>query len=172
MTMPVRTATADLYVGYGRSCVTDYGADVPRLGPAYANGLVGVDSGGAAVLTGTTTCKVTVTLHVLDAEPGSVELDGWDEVSEVSVDSEEGYLLVQNVMVGPPQELDALAYVGPGAYRVRVHARGRDIAPHPHAEAPDEHYLISVRPAPEKPATVHKQTDRFGHEARAQATEQ
>ncbi|WP_406631946.1 hypothetical protein [Amycolatopsis sp. WGS_07] len=168
MTKPVRTATADLFVGYGHFSVTDYDADIPELGPAYANGLVGVDSGGAAVLTGTATGKVTVTLQVLHAEPGSIELDGWDEVSEVSLDSEEGFILVHNTMVGPPRELDEIAYVGPGTYRVRVHARGRDIAPHSHAETPQEHYLISVWPAPEAPATVHKQTDRFGHEVRTQ----
>ncbi|MGV9297908.1 hypothetical protein [Amycolatopsis sp. NPDC003676] len=170
MTKPVRTATAELYVDYGHFCVTDYAADVPELGPAYANGLVGTDSGGAAVLTGTATGKVSVTLHVLEAEPGSVEPDGWDEVSEISLESEEGFVLVHNMMDGPPRELDELAYVGPGTYRVRVHARGRDIAPHSNADTPNEHYLISVWPAPEAPATVCKQTDKYGHEVRARAT--
>ncbi|WP_409186557.1 hypothetical protein F9C11_20930 [Amycolatopsis sp. VS8301801F10] len=171
MTMPVRTATADLYVDYGHFSVTDYGADVPGLDPAYADGLVGVDSGGAAVLTGIATGDVTVTLQLLDAEPDSIELDGWDEVSEVSLDSEEGYLLVHNMMDGPPRELDELAYVGPGTYRVRVHARGRDIAPRSRADTPQEHYKISVWPAPETPATAHKRTDKYGHEVRARATE-
>ncbi|MER6766724.1 MULTISPECIES: hypothetical protein [Amycolatopsis] len=128
MSEPVQTATADLYVDYGHFSVTDYAADVPELGAAYANGLVGVDSGGVA---------------------------------------EEGFLLVHNMMDGPPQELDEIAYVGPGTYRVRVHARGRDIAPHSRADTPNEHYLISVWPAPETSPTVHKQTDRFGHEVRA-----
>ncbi|UKD57759.1 hypothetical protein L3Q65_13850 [Amycolatopsis sp. FU40] len=171
MTKPARTATADLYVDYGHFSVTDYGADVPELRPAYANGLVGADSSGASVLTGTATGEVTVTVQLLDAEPGSIELDSWDEVSEVSLDSAEGFLLVHNMMDGPPRELGELAYVGPGTYRLRVHARGRDIAPHSHADTPREHYQISAWPAPETPPTVHKQTDRYGHEVRARETE-
>ncbi|MFB9926248.1 hypothetical protein ACFORO_11725 [Amycolatopsis halotolerans] len=88
----------------------------------------------------------------------------------MSLESEEGFLLVHNMMDGPPRELDELAYVGPGTYRVRVHACGRDIAPHSRADTPNEHYLISVWPAPETPPTVHKQTDRYGHEVRARET--
>lgn len=71
---------------------------------------------------------------------------------------------------GPPQELDELAYVGPGAYRVRVHARGRDI-PRSRADTPREHCKISVWPVPETPATAHKRTDKYRHEVRARATE-
>ncbi|MGW4395149.1 hypothetical protein ACWEHA_07655 [Amycolatopsis nivea] len=167
MNKPARTATADIYLGYGFFVVTDFDAGIPSPDVAYANGLVGTDSSGAVVLAGITTGRVTVTLQILESEPDSVEVDGWDEVAEVSVDAEEGYLLVHNMEGNPPAELDQLAYVGPGSYRLRVHARGRDTAPHSNTPEPVEEYQISVWPAPDEPETVHKQSDKRGEEYRS-----
>jgi hypothetical protein len=107
-----------------------------------------------------------VTLQVLDTEPDSVELDGWDEVAEASVESEDGELFVHALGEDSPPEFPGLAHEGPGAYRLRVHARGRDIAPHSRAEEPVENYQISVWPAEETPETVYKQSDKRGQEYR------
>lgn len=167
MSKPVRTATADLYVDYGNFVVRDYGGEdrpTPRL--AAANGLLGADSSGAVVLTGVATGWVTVTLEVLDTEPGSIELDGWDEVSEVSIELEEGDLLVHDLGSDPPTEFFELGHIGPGTYRLRVCARGRDTAPGSRANTPVEFYQLAIWPAPESPETVYKQTDAFGHEVR------
>ncbi|HEY3692084.1 MAG TPA: hypothetical protein VGL46_17600 [Pseudonocardiaceae bacterium] len=167
MNKPVRTATADLYLSYGQFVIRDYSPDYPTPDLAYPNGLVGADFRGASVLTGIDTGWVTVTLHVLDTEPDSVELDGWDEVAEVSVDSDDGELFVHALGEDSPPELPGLAHEGPGTYRLRVHARGRDTAPHSRAEEPVENYQISTWPAEEAPATVYKQSDKRGQEYRA-----
>jgi hypothetical protein len=166
MNEPARTATAEVYLSYGLFVIMDYDQDFPTPDLAYANGLVGADARGAVVLAGITTGSVTVTLQVLDTEPDTVELDGWDEVAEVSVEPEEGDLLICAPGNAPPPELYELAHVGPGSYRLRVHARGRDIAPHSNTPEPVEQYQISVWPAPEKPETVHKRSDKRGQEYR------
>ncbi|MFI5608717.1 hypothetical protein [Amycolatopsis sp. NPDC051903] len=164
----VWTETADLFLSHGNFAVRDLSADLPFPSLAYANGLVGTDFiNGAVVLTGIHTGSVTVTARALDTEPDSVELDGWDEVAEVSVDSEYGELIVYGTGEHLP-DFPELAHAGPGSYRVRVHARGRDIAPHLNVSEPVEDYLISVWPAPEAPDVVYKQSDKRGQEYRAQ----
>ncbi|HEY3692087.1 MAG TPA: hypothetical protein VGL46_17615, partial [Pseudonocardiaceae bacterium] len=97
---PVRTATADLYLSYGQFVIRDYSPDYPTPDLAYPHGLVGADFRGTSVVTGIDTAWVTVTLQVLDSKPDSVELDDWDEVAEVSVDSEDGELLVHALAGG------------------------------------------------------------------------
>ncbi|WP_269856980.1 hypothetical protein [Streptomyces sp. RPT161] len=69
-----------------------------------------------------------------------------------------------------PEEMPISA-AGPGWYRLRVYARGRDQG----AEAidldidddPVEEYLIQSWPAPQAPETHHKMTDAHGAEVRA-----
>ncbi|MET7997965.1 hypothetical protein ABZU76_44485 [Amycolatopsis sp. NPDC005232] len=167
MNKPVWTETADLRMSHGNFAIRDLSADLPFPSLAYANGLVGTDFiNGAVVLTGIHTGSVTVTVQALDTAPDSVELDGWDEVAEVSVDSEYGELIVAGMGEDPP-DFPELAHSGPGSYRLRVHARGRDIAPHLNVWDPVEDYRISVWPAPESPDAVYKQSDKRGQEYRA-----
>lgn len=170
MNEPVGTATAAMHVSYGHFVITDWsspGGTPPSL--AASNGLVGANSNGAVVLTGINTGYVNVTVELLDTAPGSVDLDDWDEVVEVSVDSEDGELIAHGMAEDPPPEFPELAHAGPGLYRLRVHARGRDTAAHSYAEEPVEDYKIRVWPAPEAPETVYKQSDARGAEIR-QAT--
>ncbi|MEU4675253.1 hypothetical protein AB0F91_46800 [Amycolatopsis sp. NPDC023774] len=167
MNEPVRTATADLHVGYAFFVVTDWSGSCPDLRLAYVNGLVGSDFNGALILTGITDGPVTVTVQLLDTAPDSVELDDSDEVAEVSVESEDGELIAHDLAADPPPEFPNLAHAGPGTYRLRVHARGRDIAPHLNIQEPVENYLLSVWPAPEAPDVVYKQSDERGQEYRA-----
>lgn len=168
MNEPVGTATAELYVDYGHFVITDWngpGGITPSL--AASNGLVGANYGGAVVLTGINSGWVNVTVELLDAAPDSVDLDDWDEVVEVSVDSEDGELIVHGLAEDPPPEFPELAHAGPGLYRLRVHARGRDTLAHGNSEEPVEDYKISVWPAPEAAETVYKQSDDYGQEMRA-----
>jgi hypothetical protein len=53
----------------------------------------------------------------------------------------------------------------PGDYRLRVHARGRDIPAQPHAE----YYQLLVWQAPAAPEIVYARTDRLGHRLRGEA---
>ncbi|RRR82655.1 hypothetical protein EHS43_16310 [Streptomyces sp. RP5T] len=64
------------------------------------------------------------------------------------------------------EELPVLSFTGPGDYRLRVHARGRDTAID---QAPDqitEWYLIQAWPAAAQPARVLRQTDSYGASVR------
>ncbi|GLY65847.1 hypothetical protein [Amycolatopsis taiwanensis] len=165
MTEPVRAATAELRVSYGQFFVRDYGSWVGDLSLAASNGLVGADSSGAVVLTGIHTGRVNVTVELLDSAPGSVDLDDWEEVVEVSVDSEDGELIACG-LEDSPLEFPYLSHAGAGPYRLRVHARGRDTAPGLNRFEPVEDYKISVWPAPEAAETVYKQSDKYGQQVR------
>lgn len=131
------------------------------------NGLIFSQPGGAVVLVGASSGDVNVEVEVRDRPPSRLVVDGWDEVIDHSVTTLTGDMHVRALMDDPP-DLPVLTPAGPGSYRVRVHARGRDIAPDGVAEEPVEDYLLIVWPAPPEPDTVHKQTDNFGAEWRSQ----
>ncbi|WP_052372676.1 hypothetical protein [Amycolatopsis taiwanensis] len=169
MNEPVMVATAELRVTYGQFLVRDYGSWVSENLYPDSNGLVAADSSGAVVLTGINTGRVNVTVELLDSAPGSVDFDDWDEVVEVSVDSEDGELIACG-LEDSPLEFPFLSHAGAGPYRLRVHARGRDTAPHLNRYDPVEDYKISVWPAPEATETVYKQSDKYGQQVRARRT--
>ncbi|MET9462252.1 hypothetical protein ABZY05_45850 [Streptomyces canus] len=64
-------------------------------------------------------------------------------------------------------ELPALSFHGPGDYRLRVHARGRDTAIDLSPDQITESYLIQSWPAPAQTARVLRQTDGYGASMRA-----
>ncbi|MGW4439112.1 hypothetical protein ACWELO_25685 [Streptomyces sp. NPDC004596] len=133
------------------------GPDLPRT----HNGLLEVQDGIATVHTGIHTgdVDVTVTLHTDAPEPGGT---GWEEIVEVSLHSVSGELMVRGLMDDLDEELPVLSFAGPGDYRLRIHARGRDTATdHAPCEV-TEHYLLQAWPAPAQGARVLRQTDRYG----------
>lgn len=113
-----------------------------------------------------------MTVRVRDDAPSNVEVDGWDEVVETSVEAIVGELIVTSGFVNLEQEFPVLTPHGPGYYRVRVHARGRDIAVDDTVTEPVEDFLIEVWPAPHTPETIYKATDNYGVTIRQAATEQ
>jgi hypothetical protein len=125
------------------------------------NGLVVPQLGAAVVFTGASSGVVTVDVEARPNPPKDLDAGTWDDVVEVSVHVPAGQLKVSAVMSNPP-DLPVLTPDGPGHYRVRVHARGRDLAPDEVAFEPSEHYLITVWPAADAPELVHKQTDEYG----------
>lgn len=165
MTKRVRAATAELHVSYGFFQVRDLDGQVTDQAFEASNGLVGTDSTAAVVLTGISSGPVNLTVELLETAPDSVDLDDWDEVIEVSVDSEDGELLACGDLDTPPGFMD-LSHTGPGTYRLRVHARGRDTAPKSPVDEPVEDYKISVWPAPEAADTIYKHSDEYGQEIR------
>ncbi|MBW8697995.1 hypothetical protein MBT84_00280 [Streptomyces sp. MBT84] len=64
----------------------------------------------------------------MSASPTRVEAGAWDEIVDHTVETTTGALRVTSVMSDTPR-LPLLTPQGPGTYRVRVHARGRDTAP-------------------------------------------
>ncbi|MGW2748821.1 hypothetical protein [Streptomyces sp. NPDC001450] len=133
------------------------GPDLPRT----HNGLVEVQDGIATVHTGIHTgdVDVTITLHTDTPEPGEAV---WEEIVEVSLHSASGELMVRGLMDDLDEELPVLSCAGPGDYRLRIHARGRDTASDLAPEEVTEYYLIQAWPAPPRDARVLRQQDSYG----------
>jgi hypothetical protein len=162
----VRMISARLSIEDGQYWVTD---DDPDAGlalpdPGGDNGLVGVAAGLAIVVTGTQFGNVGLIVATGDSDPG-LDLGGWDDVVEVSVTSGQGGqgLGITSGGLGP-DSLQALTAGGTGTYRIRVHARGRDVgADHDVVTGnPVEEHLLQIWPAPAASEVIHAATDRFG----------
>ena len=138
--------------------------------PPAVTGLVDGGRDCVVVHTGIHTGAVTVTVETLDAPPPAVDRN-WEEVAEVTLHASRGRVRIGTVLgTGVPDALsDVLTPGGPGDYRVRVHARGRDTDIDGTALTPFEDYAIQLWPAPPAPETVYKATDRYGTELRRAA---
>lgn len=94
----------------------------------------------------------------------------WDDVVEVSVVCHTGPLQVWPIDDEDwVNDLPRLDTVGPGPYRVRVHARNRDIAgpdPDGFGSATDEYVIVSW-PEPVQPPLLIRLTDLRGFATRA-----
>jgi hypothetical protein len=133
---------------------------LPEPPSVSSNGLVLVQTGAAVILTGihTGVANLAVEIH---REPPDVDTADWDDVVEVSLRATNGRATVAALMSRAP-DLPVLTPDGPGDYRLRVHARGRDTAPDGVAFEPFEDYLIAVWPAPFAPERTYKLTDAYG----------
>ncbi|SOD91544.1 hypothetical protein [Streptomyces sp. Ag109_G2-15] len=133
--------------------------------PGGHNGLVHVQDGIATVLTGIHTgdVDVTVTFHTHAPQPEHI---GWDEIVELSLHAVSAELMVRGLMADLDEELPVLSFNGPGDYRLRIHARGRDTAIDLAPDEITEWYLIQVWPAPAQDVVVLRQTDRYGASVR------
>ncbi|MEW2350887.1 hypothetical protein AB0904_24850 [Streptomyces sp. NPDC006684] len=90
------------------------------------------------------------------------ESQSWEDVTELDYTSTLGTAHLTACM-GPDEDSDDmdayevnLASNGPGTYRTRLHARGRDINPdgvQEDGEPVAEHYLLQVWPTPSAPIT-------------------
>jgi hypothetical protein len=146
------------------------GTEVPD---AAATGLVGLARGLAMVLTGTQFGHVACSVQSGDSDPG-LDVAQWDEVIEFSLAASPGSPgLGIAAMDGGPDELTALTAPGPGNYRVRLHARGRDAGAGLDVVAgkPVEEHLLQVWPAPVSGTIIRKASDAFGRATRDAAAQ-
>ncbi|KUM96180.1 hypothetical protein AQI95_42670 [Streptomyces yokosukanensis] len=152
--------------------ITEPTSEVVQGAGAGGNGLIWVGHGSATIATGVNYGPVRVTVDARSQEP-SLDLEDWEEVVEVSIHFETDEADLESMggaIEEEPQEMP-LSAAGPGWYRLRVHARGRDEG----AEAidididadPVEEYLIQSWPTPQAPEIRHKTTDTHGAEVRA-----
>jgi hypothetical protein len=160
---------ADINVVNHQFCVTEFGNDMGELPDDAPNGLIAANGTGCLILTGLHTGRVNVTVEPLQAAPPALA-EPWDEIVEVTVVSRSGALQAWGLYDGPTQGLPDLTPAGPGTYRLRAHARGRDQG---HAadhllpeEEPCEYHLLQCWPARTAPDTILRQTDNFGTEWR------
>ncbi|MEV4342725.1 hypothetical protein [Streptomyces sp. NPDC049590] len=73
-----------------------------------------------------------------------------------------------SLMTDLDEDLPSLVAAGPGSYRLRVHARGRDLAVDLVPDTITEHYLLQCWPAPPAPPSVLRTTDTYGAQVRAE----
>jgi len=118
----------------------------------------------ARVSTGIASGPVRVTCRALDEAPLVLE-DGWEDVMELSLETTPDWALSAAGNWGGDEELvDRIDVHGPGTYRLRVHARGRDINYDGAVEEPVEDYLVLGWPAPAAPTRVLKATSKVGRQ--------
>jgi hypothetical protein len=160
--IPGRLAVQD-----GQYAITDGVSDLSPPDPGGQNGLVGSAPGLAVVITGTQFGNIGLQVQVSAVEP-ELDLDPWDEVVEVSLETGAGPLSVTSGGHGA-ERWSALTDGRPGSYRIRVHARGRDAgaASDVVARKPVEDHLVQIWPAPAAPDAIRKVTDEVGAELRA-----
>jgi hypothetical protein len=113
------------------------------------NGRLRVADGVITVMTGIHTgdVHVTVALHPCAPAPDTGD---WQEIVEISAHSASGELTLRGLMDDLDEELPVLSHHGPGDYRLRVHARGRDTAIDQAPDEVTEWYLIQAWPAPNR----------------------
>lgn len=143
---------------------------------AGSNGLVLTAEHGAVVLTSEFMGLVDVVVDVHETRPAGADdpygLTGgqdWDDIVEVSVHSVVGPLLVRPL--DGEADLPRLDAAGPGEYRLRVHARNRDL-PGTDAEGLEsstDEYRLVCWPEPAWGTFPIRLTDRRGADLRLSA---
>ncbi|KAB1143435.1 hypothetical protein F7R91_24945 [Streptomyces luteolifulvus] len=163
----VHTGSGPVRVDYHHYLVYDPEAPVTEdeLDVSH-NGLIALSDGQVEIQTGihSGNAQVTVAAHrtTPDADPGP-----WQEIVEVSVHTPSGELLIGALMDDMEEELPSLAASGPGDYRLRVHARGRDTAVDLTTREITEHYLIQGWPVAPTPPLTLSTGDRDGAQQRS-----
>nr|BFD90925.1 hypothetical protein KitaXyl93_22850 [Kitasatospora sp. Xyl93] len=138
----------------------------------YSTGLIIQMSAGARICTGIDTGPVRVQASTHNARPQlpTGMNDAWSEIVEASVFSPQGNLRVDSPADGPIPGLPTLSSSGPGWYRMRVCARGRDTAFDQVREEPVEDYLLMAWPEDPSPAVILQSKDQCGLGLRASAS--
>ncbi|MER5618567.1 hypothetical protein [Streptomyces sp. NPDC002215] len=152
---PVRVDEGQFYIAPDGNCTEVPEKRMERaLVHAYKNaGLIGSCKDIGCVLAGINCGTVLLSALQTDADPGP-DSAPCDETEETDLTSSTGDFrysaLMGNTGENPqePYEIN-LAHAGPGKYRLRLHARGRDINPdgvQSEDEPIAEHYLLQVWP--------------------------
>jgi hypothetical protein len=172
---PVETAQSNVHVTYHQLYVADAATlPNPKYLLVFDNGLVTVQPGIAVVSTGIHTGFVSVTVQIRNEAapvPTPAEQEEWEEIVEVTLAAfDAGEVSVGSMSDGP--DLPELTPGGPGRYRLRIHARGRDTNVDGVATEPLEDYLIMIWPTRlDDPEIIYRQTDSYGASCRASAQE-
>ncbi len=145
--------------------------EIPMDTADHSNGLVVMLATGALIYTGIDTGNVRLRAHSYAEPPQELDEATWEEIVEVSVHAPFGQLQIDSLHTGPVPALPVLSKAGPGWYRLRAHARGRDTAYDAVSEEPVEDYLIQVWPAQPTPTVIIRATDRCGQGLRESAAQ-
>ncbi|MFF7266700.1 hypothetical protein ACFZCL_41460 [Streptomyces sp. NPDC008159] len=165
------SAPLQLFVAEGTFGVLD-GGDIPVDTADWSNGLATPMSHGAIILTGIRTGDVQVTAETQSTPTQTTDHAPWDEIVEVSVLCESGQLLVESLDLGPAEDLPDLASAGPGWYRIRVHAHGRNTNPDGTDSDPIERYLLTAWPSASAPTVILKSSQHIAADLDRHAEQQ
>ncbi|MFI5778678.1 hypothetical protein [Nocardia sp. NPDC051570] len=88
--------------------------------------LIWAGPGFVTIMTGIAYGPVNLTVELLDHAPDDTDLDEWEVVEETIVDAAAD-LQILPLMGSEPESSDRFEPIPAGRYRVRAHARGRDI---------------------------------------------
>jgi len=147
-------------IAYHQFFITEEG-EAPTGLPATTNGLADLANPNAVVVrTGIHTGPVAVILEAR-ADPPHTDW-AWDEIVEVSVTVESGALYVSALMADVDPQPPPLTPTGHCTYRIRIHARGRDLDIDATTDTILETYLLQAWPDDVTPTDILKQTDRYG----------
>ncbi|MEU5428781.1 hypothetical protein AB0H73_24775 [Streptomyces olivoreticuli] len=162
----------DVRVDDGSFVISDNG-EIAAETLDHTNGLIATMDIGAMVSVGIHTGQVTACASVTAGPPETDDFAEWDEVAEASVYAPYGELRVATLYFGPVAELPVLSSNGPGWYRIRVSARGRDIASSNLTQKDSaERYSLTCWPAPRSTSLIIRATDRTGRGLRASEVKQ
>lgn len=140
--------------------------EIPIETANWSTGLIVEMASGAMIYTGIDRGRVHVTAHILSAAPDLAGLTLWDEVAEATVHAPHGELFLQQLEYGPAEALPPfppLSSAGPGSYRLRARARGRDRHFDKVRDDSGEEYLLEIWPAPPLRSLVIRATDQCGY---------
>ena len=112
------------------------------------------------VTTGISSGNVKVWGEAITSRPSMIA-EGWEDIAEVSLTVRSGPLQVMGIggTTGPEVRLDAC---GPGDYRLRIHAKGRDTDYDAARLDAVEDYLILAWPEQPSPPTALRTTSHTG----------
>jgi hypothetical protein len=144
----VRSGEDVVHTAYSFYDLMDYDGVAEILADPHdaVAGLVATGSTGVMILTGTQSGPVRVRMEIHPASPAPQQ--GWEEVAEVLQHTPSGSVSVNNSFTGAPPGLPVFEVAADSWYRVRVHARGRELA-RPYQVGPDEpieEHLIQLWP--------------------------
>ncbi|MGK5554745.1 hypothetical protein ACSNOI_24320 [Actinomadura kijaniata] len=165
--------SARLDISYSQFSLDGGGWDPDQVDYTGGNGLLWSGESALVVFTGLDTGHVPLSITVTQQAPPP-ELDGWDEVVEVSLAVTDDTLVLCSP-AGEFQHEVTLPATGQRSYRVRVQARGRDAGREAQfinaddAEPMVEEYQILLWPAPPAPEARLKLTDAVGADNRTLA---
>lgn len=160
-------ANSAILLAEDHSFVVVDGPEFPIETARWSSGVAAQMTTGTMIYTGVNKGRVQVSVHILEEPPIAYThdlwktLEGWDDVADISVYAPAGQLAVHQQTYGPfdsPPDLPILSATGPGTYRLRVHAAGRDRYYDKNEDNSEERYHIAVWPADPQPAIVLKST--------------
>jgi hypothetical protein len=119
--------------------------------------------GGIHVIAGTSTGSIQLTIELHSMPPATVDWEDWEEIVEVSYHTAVGDTQARGSCgLAPDPGLPVLSFLGPGNYRIRVHALGRDDPRNQNPFTTVERHHLAVWPGPMAKTVIHQATDEFG----------